>query len=461
MKPALNDVRQTASFQQSSVTSFRLPAKYLARPHRILTTLTPQNKSRQPVRSQIRHASADSKARALNQKSFDSQLSGYDAKVSEQQEKQIKAPWHREGSDAPPVRRQRSASAMTKGKLLSTPSRLLKLVLPLSTVDINSDRKDVAPLALLVHPNQPLSYLTRLIQSEVPKIRSDKGEAVVPDVSFRAMESRDDERIQPQKHAPDSSKGPSDPEDPDIGEGGVQSYSGAGRESTSDSEGKYIRWSASTEIGDFIRDAARAKEFEVEIEGKPDTIKVGVPSFNDRTFYLRQSLRRLASRISEMVSLKSECDEAARLTGRRYAMAGCGGLVGYWVLVYRLTFETDLGWDFVEPVTYLVGLSTLIGGYLWFLYNNREVSYRSALNLTISRRQSRLYEQRGFDLQKWESLIEEANALRKEIKAVAKEYDCEWDEQTDEKDPKVVKALREDRKNSRESKKSDDDENGD
>lgn len=35
------------------------------------------------------------------------------------------------------------------GKLLTTPSRLLKLVIPLTTLDKNTDRKDVEPLALL------------------------------------------------------------------------------------------------------------------------------------------------------------------------------------------------------------------------------------------------------------------------------------------------------------------------
>lgn len=246
------------------------------------------------------------------------------------------------------------------GKLLTTPSRLLKLVLPLSTVDINSDRKDVAPLALLVHPSQPLSYLTRLIQSELPSIKSSKGDDRVPDVSFRAMESAGDE-VDPEKADADKkSKGPSDPEDTTIGEGGVESYSGAGREAKNETEGDFIRWSASTEIGDFIRDAARAKEFEVEIEGKPDSIKVAVPSFNDRTFYLRQRLRRMASRLSDMASLKNECDKAAHKTGQRIAMAGCGALVGYWYLVYRLTFETDLGWDVMEPGT--SNRSILAGG---------------------------------------------------------------------------------------------------
>lgn len=297
---------------------------------------------------QVRFSSSVETAKSLNQAGIDKQLHEYDATIAEEQEKQRKAPWHREGSQDPPVRRPRSAGAMTKGKLLTTPSRLLKLVLPLSTVDLNTDRKDVAPLALLVHPSQPLSYLTRLIQSELPMIQGSKNDSRVPDVSFRAMESTDDE-LESKKASADSKKGPNDPEDRAIGEGSVQSYSGAGREAEGKDTGEFIRWSASTEIGDFIRDAARAKEFEVEIEGSPEAIKVAVPSFNDRTFYLRQRLRRQASRISDMASLKQECDKAAHRTGQRIATAGCGALVGYWYLVYRLTFETDLGWDVMEP----------------------------------------------------------------------------------------------------------------
>lgn len=83
---------------------------------------------------------------------------------------------------------------------------------------------------------------------------------------------------------------------------------------------------------------------------------------------------------------------------------------------------------------------------MWFLYHNREASYKSAMNITISRRQSKLYNEKGFDLEKWQSLIEDANALRKEIKMVADEYDVEWDEMQDEKYDSVVEALRKDRR---------------
>lgn len=65
------------------------------------------------------------------------------------------------------------------------------------------------------------------------------------------------------------------------------------------------------------------------------------------------------------------------------------------------------------------------------------------MNLTVSRRQTKLYQARGFDIARWESLVEEGNALRKEIKAVASEYDVDWDEKKDEHDEKVTEALRE------------------
>lgn len=80
------------------------------------------------------------------------------------------------------------------------------------------------------------------------------------------------------------------------------------------------------------------------------------------------------------------------------------------------------------------------------------------MNFTISRRQQKLYTQRGFDLPKWETLIEEGNALRKEIKAVANEYDVEWDELQDEKDETVAEALRKERRRQKQKEKDDDDE---
>lgn len=79
------------------------------------------------------------------------------------------------------------------------------------------------------------------------------------------------------------------------------------------------------------------------------------------------------------------------------------------------------------------------------------------MNLTISRRQQKLYQTKNFDLRKWEVLIDDGNALRKEIKAVANEYDVEWDELEDEKSEKVSEALRNDRKKKKQGKDGKDD----
>lgn len=273
---------------------------------------------------------------------------------------------------------------------------MLKIILPLTTKDTNSDRKDIEPLALLVHPQQPISYLERLIQAELPTITDKHGKERIPSVHFRAEDSMQDP-MQASELAEAVVSEDSEPSEdfeqvdehridgktvktgkiksqdkeevgaianrktPDEaaelrgghGKGGVESYSGLGQDAPADkiSSRKFVRWSSSTEIGDFIRDAARGQEFAIEIEGAPEEIRVGVPSFNDRTYYLRMRLRKTSKHISEMADIKEKCDKLAHLAAQRVAIAGFAGIVGWWGVVYYLTFQTELGWDVMEPVT--------------------------------------------------------------------------------------------------------------
>ena len=128
----------------------------------------------------------------LSQNVSQAETNHFDRIEEESKEKQMRSPWMHEGSEKPPVARMRSAGAMVKGKLLTTPSRMLKLILPLTTRDANKDRKDVEPLALLVHPQQPLSYLERLIQSEIPVIKDGEKEKI-PTVTFKANDSTEED----------------------------------------------------------------------------------------------------------------------------------------------------------------------------------------------------------------------------------------------------------------------------
>ncbi|KAL5343703.1 hypothetical protein BJX70DRAFT_353310 [Aspergillus crustosus] len=374
--------------------------------------------------------------------------------------------------------------APEKGKLLTTPSRLLKLLVPLPT----DYPRDVETIAILIHSQQPLSYLERLIQAELSPITDVDGCERRPGVSFIAFQY-ENHPIRPRKARSRKTKQSSaDPsKGMEVEEVAVADYKGQGYPEESeppeeeldtyssirqaepkvhDAEQRYVRWSHATEIGDFIRDAARAGEFIVAIEGAPsglDQIRITVPSFDERTHYLRMRLRKLSDRIRNIAEIKHECDKLAHRGAQRVALGGLGILVFWWGLVYELTFQTSLGWDTMEPITYLASLSTLMGGYMWFLYHNREISYRSALDFTINARQKKLYQLKGIDLQLWENLIYEGNSLRREIKTIASEYDADWDEKLDERDERVTEALKQERNQRneddepRDKKKSDDD----
>ncbi len=117
---------------------------------------------------------------------------------------------------------------------------------------------------------------------------------------------------------------------------------------------------------------------------------------------------------------------------------------------------------------YLTGLGTIIGGYIWFLAKNREASYRAVLHETASRRQEKLYAERGFNPDRYAELIEDVKELRKIIKAVAEEYDLEW-KQSETRAGKTTKhALKvihkkeaAERRSRRAARRDDDDEDGD
>ncbi|KAF3101018.1 hypothetical protein TWF102_004602 [Orbilia oligospora] len=344
-------------------------------------------------------------------------------------------------------------------KLTSTPSRLFKLILPLPAVheDGNQDRSlspketehyekhppsslskpstsvnhlDQKPkhLALLIHPNQPLSHLAQLIQSQLPTLKSGR----VPSVNF----------YRPLDTPPPKSEVIAPSEDEVASSGGEGAPKSAQGRDVDDEEESLVLWSGSTEIGDFVRDAAVGHEeeemglqggFVIDIEGTVDKsgVWVSVPSFNDRTVFLRKRYKSITKEIEGLVELKEKCDKLAQKTAQHMALGGFGAMIGWWGLVYFLTFNTSLGWDTMEPVTYLAGLSGIMAGYLWFLYHNREVSYRSVLHATISRRQLALYDQHGFDMDRWQELLDEGRSLRREIKIVAEEYGVRWDGKAD------------------------------
>lgn len=298
-------------------------------------------------------------------------------------------------------------------------------------------------VVFLLHSGQPLSYIASLIRAEEPSYSPS------PTTQSDGKST--------------SNRSSSDPSLPSS-----QTFESAITFHTRAGDGK--RWSPATGIGDFLRDAARVGTFVIRVGDR--NIRVSVPSFEDRTRFLRATLYAKTGRIERMAKLKTECDALAHTGTRRFAIAGAGLGVTWWIFVSYATFFMPSigGWDTMEPVTYLVGLGGLLGGYSWFLIHNREVSYRAVLSETTSRRQQKLYIEKGFNVEKFQEVVEEVRQLRKAIKNVAEDYDLEWDQgetMSGKQHKKALEVVRktealEDAKHGRKKKKGDEeDDEGD
>jgi hypothetical protein len=109
-------VEHAPQFAARAHFDFRIPYHTFSR-HQTLNSLawTPLSRVKS-VTCQSRRVSHEQTAKDLNQQGVDEALSDFDAALAEDTEKQHRAPWHRQGVEEPPVRRQRSAGAMTKGR---------------------------------------------------------------------------------------------------------------------------------------------------------------------------------------------------------------------------------------------------------------------------------------------------------------------------------------------------------
>ncbi|KAL7752475.1 hypothetical protein RI367_002009 [Sorochytrium milnesiophthora] len=108
----------------------------------------------------------------------------------------------------------------------------------------------------------------------------------------------------------------------------------------------------------------------------------GVPFFFD-TSKLMATLRAKSNEISllqqsilKLQQLKSQIDSMAGQRLRTIIMTGGSAIVGELGLIIYLTYE--LGWDLMEPTSYLIGLGTVIMGTTFYAFLRREYTYENA-----------------------------------------------------------------------------------
>ncbi|ODN79718.1 hypothetical protein L202_03640 [Cryptococcus amylolentus CBS 6039] len=330
-----------------------------------------------------------------------------------------------------------------KGHVSPTTSHLFKLIIPLPEYKrgVKEGEPDVRPTAFLLHPSQPLSHLSRLISGSLTPPYSHS------DIAYLALTGEKDDVDSHLRKAEESDAEPPtqndqavyDPSSPQARDDGGPFL----RERKSDA-GRWqeVSWSQSTDLSDFIKQACLNEKFKIVItptrywdgseleegqRGLPDVVlQVTIPSFASRTIYIRKRLLSLTKELDKLTKQKKEIDLKAHKGAQKLAVAALSGGVFYWGTVIHFTFFTEAGWDQMEPVTWATGFAALLGSAAFLIYHNREVSYSSLLDLSITARQRRLYGEAGLDLDRWTEMVSEAKTLRREIERIAADYDMEW-----------------------------------
>ncbi|OXG24573.1 hypothetical protein C366_00102 [Cryptococcus neoformans Tu401-1] len=328
-----------------------------------------------------------------------------------------------------------SLTAQWEGKLSPTTSHLFKLIVPLPAPGCQPGQAPTPrPTAFLLHPSQPLSHLSRLISGSLPPPYAHS------DISYLALTGSESDVDTHLRNAEKSSDNSSTDVDDYAGrdEGGplLTERKGEG------GRWQEVAWSQSTDLSDFIKQSCLNEKFKIVISPERDrdgaqlkgketelrelVLQVIIPSFASRTHYIRKRLLSLTKDLDTLNKEKRRIDYAAHKGAQRLAVMALGGGVVYWGTVIRFTFFTDAGWDMMEPVTWATGFAALLGSAAFLIYHNREVSYSSLLDLSITARQRKLYAEAGLDLEKWTEMVAEAKALRREIERIAADYDIEW-----------------------------------
>lgn len=180
------------------------------------------------------------------------------------------------------------------------------------------DSKEPHSVIFLLHPGQPLSYIANLIRAEGPET----------DPNAQAPE-RDEGKNLSSTHKYDPTSDP--------------------RITFRTSLHSKKRWSPSTGIGDFLREAARVGRFTIAIGARQ--VCVIVPSFEARTRFLRASLHAKSAQIERLAHVKDECDRLAHQATQKVAFSGAGLMGAWWVTVGFLTFR-ELPTSFISTLRF-------------------------------------------------------------------------------------------------------------
>lgn len=71
------------------------------------------------------------------------------------------------------------------------------------------------------------------------------------------------------------------------------------------------QWAQSTELGDFVQEAAQDSKFVIALHKQgqaPQVTPIRVPTFEQRTLHLRSRLKEVTKQMQSLLEIKTKCD---------------------------------------------------------------------------------------------------------------------------------------------------------
>jgi hypothetical protein len=128
----------------------------------------------------------------------------------------------------------------------------------------------------------------------------------------------------------------------------------------------------------------------------------------------QNNIKQLQNKLLPLQNIKNDIDFQAANFTKKVVVGALGYLIAQGVVVFKLTFASRLGWDVMEPITYLVTFSTGIFGLGYFSIARKDYLYETVWDQVCEKRKSHLYSLHKFDIAEYNDLVGELE--RKELK---------------------------------------------
>jgi len=132
---------------------------------------------------------------------------------------------------------------------------------------------------------------------------------------------------------------------------------------------------------------------------------------------LQKQLDKLLPQYHSLNQTKLELDKKAEKWSKR-CMFGTFVLLSVQFSILASMVWVSFNWDIMEPVTYFVGVFTLMGGYSFFVLCGEDYTYKALQDRLRMRILRNYYISKEFNWKKWKALHDQVEVHRKLIGGV-------------------------------------------